>query len=116
MCEVEDTVSEWVPLPYIREHSLTSHLKRPLDIDTFKPSFEVGKVELGGIDFGVWRVGLRAKREGRWEQMGIGVRVVDGHVVNEVKRRGLLIDRGRDLEVRVGDEVVVYVSMGGYER
>ena len=33
-------------------------------------------------------------------------------VVNEVKRLGLLIDRYVDLELRLGDILVIYISRG----
>jgi hypothetical protein len=36
--------------------------------------------------------------------------------INEVKRTGFLIDRGLDLELRPGDCLLVYVSMGGFEK
>ena len=35
---------------------------------------------------------------------------------NEVKRSGFLIDRGAPVEVRAGDIVILYVSMGGFEK
>jgi len=37
-------------------------------------------------------------------------------ICNEVKRKGFLIDRGASVEVRPKDEVIVYVSMGGFEK
>lgn len=33
-------------------------------------------------------------------------------LVNEVKRLGLLIDRYVDLELRIGDYLVIYISRG----
>ena len=33
-------------------------------------------------------------------------------LINEVKRLGLLIDRYVDLELRVGDTFVIYISRG----
>ena len=33
-------------------------------------------------------------------------------LVNEVKRKGLLIDRYVDLELRIGDTLVIYISRG----
>jgi hypothetical protein len=39
-----------------------------------------------------------------------------GVCCNEVKRSGFLIDRGSDLEVRAGDTLIVYLSMGGFEK
>ena len=37
-------------------------------------------------------------------------------ICNEVKRSGFLIDRGAPIEVRGGDIVILYVSMGGFEK
>lgn len=37
-------------------------------------------------------------------------------ITNEVKRTGFLIDRGSRVEVRPGDTIIVYVSMGGFEK
>ena len=35
---------------------------------------------------------------------------------NEVKKVGVIIDRGQRMEFRPGDELIVYVSMGGFEK
>ena len=35
---------------------------------------------------------------------------------NEVKRTGFLIDRGQKIELRAGDMLTLYVSMGGFEK
>ena len=41
----------------------------------------------------------------------ITVKSRDDEIVNEVKRLGFLIDRGVDLELRVGDIMVFYIQM-----
>ena len=46
-----------------------------------------------------------AKHSRKWED--------EGGIVNEVKRLGLLIDRYVDLELRIGDTLVIYISRGG---
>lgn len=49
----------------------------------------------------------------------MGIRIVSHSnqpTVNEVKRTGFLIDRGLDLELRPKDTLLVYVSMGGFEK
>lgn len=56
VCEVEDTVVEWFNEEYVRVNSLKSHIKRKLDIKQFEDQFEILKVEIGGIDFSVWKV------------------------------------------------------------
>ena len=118
VCEVEDTVSEWFLQPYVTAPSLSSHVKRRFNTDQFGDQFEVQSVELGGIDFSVWKVRLTAKKVSAYkfyDDLHIGVRVGET-VCNEVKRCGFLIDRGLDVEVRHGDQLVVYVSMGGFEK
>ena len=40
----------------------------------------------------------------------------EGPLCHEVKRSGFLIDRGLGLSLRPGDELVVYISMGGFEK
>ena len=37
-------------------------------------------------------------------------------LTNEVKKVGVIIDRGQCMEFRPGDELIVYVSMGGFEK
>ena len=37
-------------------------------------------------------------------------------VCNEVKKCGFLIDRGAPIELRGEDMLVLYISMGGYEK
>jgi hypothetical protein len=62
VCEAEDTIVEWFLEPYAREKSLTQHIKRSFNTAQFKDQFDVVKVEVGGIDFSVWKVQLRAKK------------------------------------------------------
>lgn len=35
-------------------------------------------------------------------------------LTNEVKKVGVIIDRGQRLQFRPGDELIIYVSMGGF--
>ena len=54
-----------------------------------------------------------------YEELNIEIRVCDSKVkglCNEVKRTGFLIDRGAPLELRGGDILLLYVSMGGFEK
>ena len=41
------------------------------------------------------------------------IHVDSQQIVNEVKKLGLLIDRYVDLELRIGDTLVIYISRGG---
>jgi len=37
-------------------------------------------------------------------------------LTNEIKKVGVIIDRGQTMEFRSGDELIVYISMGGFEK
>ena len=147
VCEVEDSITEWFDFNYITASSLSDHILRHPDLTLFSTQFTLDLVEVGGIDFSVWRLHLTAlpppstttpclsssccscpsssssstassKCYQYYPELSMGVRIVNkkAPLVNEVKRKGFLIDRGRDVEVREGDEMVVYISMGGYEK
>lgn len=82
------------------------------------------KVEVGGIDFSVWKLQMKAKkncsREFKfYEELKIEVRVTkhgSDLITNEVKRSGFLIDRGARMELRGGDFIIMYISMGGFDK
>ena len=71
-----------------------------------------------GIDGLISKIHLIAMNEGRLVNDYIGMPIVvkgktnqgDEAIVHEVKRVGLLIDRYIDLELRVGDHLVLYIS------
>jgi hypothetical protein len=63
-------------------------------------------VEVGGIDFSVWKLQLKAKKVSSYKfysDLNFGISVIDDSsnaklsICNEVKKCGLLIDRGSDL-------------------
>ena len=37
-------------------------------------------------------------------------------LTNEVKKVGVIIDRSQTMEFRPDDELIIYVSMGGFEK
>jgi hypothetical protein len=83
----------------------------------------VCRVEVGGIDFSVWKVYLKALDFGAtnesvfYTELNTQIQVVnEGPLVNEVKKSGVIIDRGLELQYRGGDLCIVYLSMGGFER
>jgi len=83
--------------------SLKQHLKRQIDgfINQLKMQFTIVNVEVGGIDFSVWRICLRVSDKPiapdtpiPYEELNCKIKVVtNGSVVNEVKRDGIMIDR-----------------------
>lgn len=59
---MEDSVVEWFDYNYATAQSLLSHIKRPLDVSQFSKQFDIESVEVGGIDFSVWKVKLIAHK------------------------------------------------------
>jgi len=63
---------------------------------------------------------VQAAREGRINNTYLGIPIIvkdtkspgkeETIIVNEVKRMGLLIDRYVDLELRIGDTLVIYIQ------
>ena len=65
VCEVEDTVIEWFNKDVsndICQTSLTDHLSRQVDefLNQLREQFKITLVEVGGIDFSVWKIYLQA--------------------------------------------------------
>lgn len=124
VCELEDSVVEWYDSRYFqRPHEL-------MDLSFFEPIFEIKGYMCAGIDGLICKIHLIAASEGRLVHDYIGMPLVvksklkgkkDGKasdqdlmqsntIVHEVKRVGLLIDRYIDLELRVGDHLILYIS------
>ena len=128
VCELEDSVVEWYDSKYFqRPHEL-------MDLSFFKPMFQIKGYMCAGIDGLICKVHLIAQNEGKYqfliincligrlinEYIGIPLVVKKNKkkkgeddnqtIIHEVKRVGLLIDRYIDLEMRVGDHLIIYIS------
>lgn len=80
-------------------------------------------VEVGGIDFSVWKIFLKAlyrpltTESKYYSDINVSFRNCPKELmVNEVKKVGVIIDRGQEMQFRGGDQLIVYVSMGGFEK
>lgn len=99
-------------------------MKRGIDIANYIGQFEIIKEEVGGIDFSVWKIQMKARSNSTdqvkfYPDLNMEIRVsasAKDSISNEVKRAGFLIDRGSRVELRPGDSVILYVSMGGFEK
>ena len=89
-----------------------------MDLSFFRPFFKIESYMCAGVDGLISKIHLIAMSEGRLVNDYIGMPIVvkgktnsgDEAIVHEVKRVGLLIDRYIDLELRVGDHLVLYIS------
>ena len=76
---------------------------------------------MGGIDFSVWKIKLCAiEAQGsvteNYVDLNLQITKTDKPLINEVKKVGVIIDRGQELQVRGGDVIIVYVCMGGFQK
>lgn len=116
VCEVEDTVIEWFGKEHyesICTESLKQHIKRQLDgfMRQLQHQFKIEHVEVGGIDFSVWKLFLRvldkpiiSNSPVTYADLSTRIKIVmNGGLCNEVKRDGIMIDRDQMVELRPRD-------------
>ena len=112
-CEAEYTNMEWFEAEYFARQREVYYY------DHFMPFLRLVRCEFAGVDVTTSRNTYLAVMPGIVpdSKLKIGVEVEvkprDTNVTSEVKRLGLLYDRGRPVELRVGDSLVLYISKGG---
>lgn len=134
VCELEDSVVEWYDQKYF------SRQAELVDLSIFEELFEIKGYMCAGVDGIISKIHLQAKAEGKYfikfyflgrlDSDYIGTPLVvkgkvaskkvydmDGDenvssvaIIHEVKRLGLLIDRYVDMEMRIGDQLIIYIS------
>lgn len=108
--EPEINCSEWYDSKYYPVHKHASPL------DGFLPFLKLVKFEFTGSEVVISKSTFKAEKEGAVPEslakIGIWVEVVpfNAELKQEVRRLGLLYDRQVPVRLRIGDELVVYVS------
>ena len=108
ICEVEDSAAEWYEAQYYLQNDL-------FDLAFLQDVFKIIDLKYTGVDGSVCKCQLLAKSSGFIsgdELCGISIRVIDSQreICNEVKRIGFIRDRENELQLRVGDTLVLYIS------
>jgi hypothetical protein len=111
-CEPEVNSSEW----YDNKYYPAPPQAVPYDI--FLPFLRLIKFEYTGSEIIVSKSTYRAETIGIVPDsvtcIGICIEIIDStEVKQEVKRMGLLYDRHIPIKLRIGDELLVYISRGG---
>lgn len=108
VCELEDTVVEWYDEKYYENKD------EIISFDFLKNYFNLTCVEYSGVDNKVVRVQAKAQHQGYLEPsyFGLGIRIKNAKntIRNEVKRKGLISERNVDIELRVGDVFIIYIT------
>jgi hypothetical protein len=112
-CEPEVNSAEWYDARYYPQPDQANKE------DCFLPFLRMIKFEFTGSEIIVSKSTFRAEMLGivpdSMNLIGVWVEVIGGMVEmkQEVKRLGLLYDRHTTIRLRIGDELVIYVSRGG---
>lgn len=109
ICEIEDAVVEWL------EINKRQQPMKQIDIGRYEKYFQVLEVRFNDLDHHYSRIILKAKRAGHtpvgtFKDLDVTVRGPGHSINNEVKKRGFMFDKNRPLQLRIGDQLVVYVQ------
>ena len=112
-CEAEYANTEWFEAEYFARQRDVYYY------DHFMPFLQLTRCEFAGVDVTTSKNTYLAVSPGvipdskQKVGMEIEVKERDSIITTEVKRLGLLYDRGRPLELRLGDTFILYISKGG---
>jgi hypothetical protein len=113
VCELESMGSEWYDSKY---YKMT---KQFYNLDTLLQCFVVKSIEFTELDIKAFKITLEAYKTGSIEKSVVGIPIIvkpNGmRCVMQVKRLGLMIDREEELELRVGDTLILYLSKHKHE-
>lgn len=112
-CELETMGSEWYDSKYYKMSKQFFNLHPLLQL------FAVASIEFTELDIKAFKVTLSACRTGNVEKWVVGVPLVvksrGRECTVQVKRLGLMIDREGELELRIGDTLILYLSKHKHE-
>lgn len=112
-CEVQLSQTEWYKSEYYTKQNLVYHY------DYFQPFLKCVKSKFAGVDLVNSKFKYIAEQAGivpeSLNRIGVLVEIKEKYqeLTNEVKRLGLLYDRYKNLELRVGDTFIIYITRGG---
>lgn len=71
----------------------------------------------------MWKIYLSALNKSKilneskqYQDINVSFKNSDQPLIIEVKKVGVIIDRGQEFQFRAGDQLIIYVSMGGFEK
>jgi len=107
ICELEAIGSEWYDSKYYK-------MSKEIDLGELLDCFAVNSTEFSWNDIKTFRIRMTAYRTGYIRKSIVGIplsiKAYGEECINEVKRLGLMIDRGSEVQLRVGDTLVLYIS------
>lgn len=110
-CELEAMKTSWKQIDSLPDNdNIVSNIN-----DMFEPKFIVEKIFWDDVGYMLFKVYLIGEKEGVIEskkELGIRIKVLkeNERISNEVKKNCLLYDRKNEIQVRVKDKIVMYIS------
>ena len=89
----------------------------------FEPNFLIESISFVNIGFFLYKIKLEAKKPGLLDKNKIGndfgidllIKRRYENIENEIKKNNLIIERRQIFELRVGDKIIIYISLRKYK-
>ena len=115
LCELETIHNEWIDPKYL--DGVGGVL---WDLNKFEPQLHCFEIKASGIETGIisTRIKYKANQIGIvddcYDYLGVNIEILteNDECVNEVKRMGLVFDLEENLQLKVGDIIIFYLSAG----
>lgn len=110
-CEMEIMKNKWTDLIHMENYeNIIKKLK-----SLFEPNFIIQKVLWDDVGYYLFKIFLIASQKGRLKSSNeIGIKIsiknIDEPLINEVKKNCLLFDGKNQIQIRIGDILVFYIS------
>ena len=122
VCEYEDISAHWKSIENEKNPNIFGDLEKNIK-ERFEPNFFVESISYINIGFFLYKIILEAKKPGIIDRKkfgnDLGINLVIKrkyeNVENEIKKNNLIIERRQIYELRVGDKIVIYVSVKKYK-
>ena len=122
-CEYEDIRPHWKLIDNEKNQNPFIELKAKLKA-RFEPNFLIESISYVNIGFFLYKINLEAKKPGLLDRSKIGndfgidllIKRRYESIENEIKKNNLIIERRQIFELRVGDKIVIYISLRKYKK
>ena len=122
ICEYEDISTHWKLIDNEKNQTPFLELKSKLRA-RFEPNFLIESISFVNIGFFLYKIKLEAKKPGLLDKNKIGndfgidllIKRRYESIENEIKKNNLIIERRQIFELRVGDKIIIYISLRKYK-
>ena len=122
ICEYEDISTHWKLIDNEKNQTPFLELKSKLRA-RFEPNFLIESISFVNIGFFLYKIKLEAKKPGLLDKNKIGndfgidllIKRRYENIENEIKKNNLIIERRQIFELRVGDKIIIYISLRKYK-